>query len=167
MNFGSYKKYDVLNGIGLRHSIFLSGCTHKCKGCFNEPLWDFSYGEKLDDDKQNEIINDLNDKDIKISGLSILGGEPFDNADDLTEFVQKIRLNCKNSDIWIWSGYTFEQILKDEKRRNLLKLCDVLVDGKFEESQKDMKLKFRGSRNQRIVDVKESFLHEKCIEYII
>lgn len=165
MYYADYKKFDFLNGLGLRHSLFVSGCTHHCYDCFNKVAWNFTYGKLFDEKIQKQIINDLNIKNINISGLSLLGGEPFDNAKDLSYFIIKVKEQCPNKNIWVWSGYTYEQILQDENKLKLLKLCDVLVDGKFKKELKDLTLKFRGSSNQRIIDIQESLKQNEVILY--
>ena len=145
MNIADYKKYDVLNGIGLRHSIFFSGCNHFCKGCFNGKLSDFNYGEPFTENLQNMIIEDLNNKNVKIEGLSLLGGCPFCNAKELIPFIRRVNNEAPNSNIWAWAGETFEEILEDEEKFELLKLCDVLVDGRFDIEKRNVKLNFRGN----------------------
>lgn len=163
MYYADYKKYDFLNGTGIRHSLFVSGCTHCCKNCFNKQAWNFGYGQKFDKNAQQQIINDFKIPERKIQGLSLLGGEPMDNTKDLIPFIKRFKEELIDKDIWIWSGYTFEQIIKDANKLELLKLCDVLVDGKFMEKLKNLKLKFRGSENQRIIDIQESLKEKEVV----
>lgn len=153
MKYGQIRKYDVANGVGIRTSVFVTGCTHNCKFCFNRDYMDFNYGEEWTEETTNLVINYLSDKNI--TGLTLLGGEPMQNARELLEVVKKIKRSIKK-DIWIYSGYTFEEIITDDDRFNLLKECDVLVDGRFMHELKDLKLKFRGSSNQRIIDIQET-----------
>lgn len=153
MRYGQIRKYDVANGVGIRTSIFVTGCTHNCKDCFNKKYMDFNFGEVWTDEKTNLVTEYLKDKNV--AGLTLLGGEPMQNAKELLEIVRKIKSVIKK-DIWIYSGYTFEEILEDEDRFELLKECDVLVDGRFVLELKDLKLKFRGSSNQRIIDIKNT-----------
>ena len=155
MRYADYKKYDMLNGQGIRNSLFVSGCTHKCKGCFNEKAQNFNYGKDFMYHDLDMILTDLDDD--KVQGLSFLGGEPFQSR-QLYTVVRAIRDMFGNSkDVWVWTGYTFEELLKlGGWRVNLLKLLDVLIDGKFIEEQKDLSLQFRGSRNQRVIDVQKS-----------
>lgn len=162
MNIADYKKFDVINGRGLRHSLFTSGCTHQCKGCFNAATWNFNYGVPYTAELEEQIIQDLNMPDVHISGLSILGGEPFQNAEPLLGLVRRVRERCPGKDIWIWSGYTFEELLQDDSRLALLSLCDVLIDGKFELERRNLKLKWRGSENQRVLDVQKSLADGKA-----
>lgn len=163
MNIADYKKYDVLNGKGLRNSLFTSGCHHHCKGCFNAATWNFDYGAPYTPQFEDQVISDLNVEGIKISGLSILGGEPFEHADGLLGLVRRIQQECVGKDIWIWSGYTFEEILADVSKAELLAYCDVLIDGKFILEQRNLKLQWRGSENQRVIDVKQSLSQGKLV----
>lgn len=154
INYANYKKYDVSNGTGVRHTLFVSGCTHNCKGCFNKEAQDFNYGKPFDNEIQNTIIEDL--KEDYIAGLSIIGGEPFENTKGLTPFVKRVKEEV-GKNIWVWSGYKIEEILADDKKKELLKYMDVLIDGPFIIEEKDLKLKFRGSRNQRLINLKDYF----------
>ncbi|MDY8021105.1 anaerobic ribonucleoside-triphosphate reductase activating protein [Paenibacillus polymyxa] len=156
MYIADYKRFDVINGTGLRHSLFVSGCTHHCKGCFNASAWNSQYGIECTDELENKIINDLKIDYVKIAGLSVLGGEPFQNIDGLLPLLKRVKNECKDKTVWIWSGYTFEEILKDSSKKDMLSLCDVLIDGKFELDKKDLTLKWRGSSNQRVIDVQKS-----------
>lgn len=160
MNYGQIRKYDIANGPGIRTSIFVTGCGLNCKNCFNKEYQDPNFGEKWTSDTSNEIIEYLS-KD-EVAGLTILGGEPFDSAEELTVIVKDIRKHIDKS-IWIYSGHSFEKLVKDPISKNLLKEVDVLVDGPFIEAKKDLKLKFRGSSNQRIIDVKKSLINNSII----
>jgi anaerobic ribonucleoside-triphosphate reductase activating protein len=163
MNIADYKQFDVINGPGMRHSLYTSGCSHHCKGCFNASIWNFNYGTPFTKDFEDKIIDDLKIDYVKISGLSILGGEPLQNVDGLLPLVKRIKSECENKDIWIWSGYTFEEIIQDEKMKELLSYCDALVDGRFELELRDLNLKWRGSSNQRLLSVQESLRCGKAI----
>ncbi|MDU7808253.1 MAG: anaerobic ribonucleoside-triphosphate reductase activating protein [Serratia marcescens] len=153
MNFAQIRKYDVANGPGIRTTIFVTGCTHKCHNCFNEEYQDFDFGYPWTPKETDEVIEDLKLDEVK--GLTILGGEPFQNEVDLLQVLRDIKKEVQK-DIWIFSGYTYEEILKDENKKKLLVECDVLVDGRFVEALKDLSLRFRGSSNQRIIDVQKS-----------
>ena len=153
MNYAQIRRYDVANGPGIRSTIFVTGCTHKCHNCFNEEYQDFNYGDPWTEKETREIIDYLKLDEVK--GLTILGGEPFQNEVALLKVIRDIKKEVKK-DIWIFSGYTYEEIVKDKDKKNLLKECDVLVDGRFIESLKNLKLRFRGSSNQRIIDIKKS-----------
>ena len=161
MNYATIKYNDISNGPGIRTSLFVSGCTHRCKGCFNSIAWDFNYGEPFDKRVEDEIIESLRQPHIK--GLTLLGGEPFEpqNQGALLELTNRVRRELPNKSIWCFSGYTIEQMLtgelsKCETTRPLLENIDVLVDGKFVEELKSLMLKFKGSSNQRTIMVKET-----------
>ncbi len=163
MNYGRIYYCDIANGIGCRTALFVSGCTHHCKGCFNEETWDFSYGEPFTEDQEKEIIESL--KPEYIDGLTVLGGEPMEvsNQKALRPFLEKVKTECPDKTVWIYSGYTWDELNDPENRRChsddtavILGLIDVLVDGRFVEELKDITLNFRGSSNQRIIDVKAS-----------
>lgn len=160
MNFAQIRKYDVANGPGIRTTIFVTGCTHKCHNCFNEEYQDFNYGDTWTDKETEEVIGYLNLDEVK--GLTLLGGEPFQNEVDLLEVIRDIKKEVQK-DIWIFSGYTYEEILKDQNKKKLLEECDVLVDGRFVEALKDLKLRFRGSSNQRIIDIQKSLDKNKVV----
>ena len=147
MNYGAIKKVDVANGPGVRVSLFVSGCRNHCKGCFNPETWDFSYGQPFTKETENEIIEAL--RPSWIQGLSILGGEPMEPENEavLIPFLERMGAELPGKDIWLYSGYRFEML----HERDILVLVDVLVDGPFDEKEKDAGLAFRGSRNQRMI----------------
>lgn len=163
MRYGQIREYDVANGKGIRCSIFVTGCTRNCKNCFNKDYQDFNAGKLWTDKETDTIISYLSEE--VVDGLTILGGEPFENSEDLAGIIAKIKENT-DKDIWIYSGFTYENIIKDESRKKLLELCDILVDGPFIEELKNLRLKFRGSSNQRIIDIKKSFETGEIIEYM-
>ncbi len=150
MNYAGIKKVDIANGPGVRVSLFVSGCRNHCRGCFNPETWDFNYGKPFTKETEDEIIQAL--RPSWIQGLSILGGEPteIENEKVLIPFLERVRKELPEKDIWLYSGYTWE-MLKPEK---ILRLVDVLVDGPFLLEKKDPGLAFRGSRNQRIIHLK-------------
>ena len=162
MFYSEIKKCDIANGPGVRVTIFVSGCTHHCKGCFNEVTWDFQYGKEFTQDTIEEILQALAPN--YITGLTLLGGEPLEytNQKGLLPLLRAVKERYPQKDIWCYSGYLFdEQILKDfcnrwEETRELLGYLDVLVDGRFIEEQKNISLQFKGSENQRIILVQES-----------
>ncbi len=163
MRYGEIKYPDIANGIGVRVSLFVSGCTHHCKGCFNEETWDFSYGAPYTQETEDKIISLL--APDYVGGLSLLGGEPFEpeNQEELVKLLRRVRATYPDKSIWCYSGYTFEQLRGTLRSRatctfteEMLSYIDVLVDGRFVEELKDISLKFRGSSNQRILDVKAS-----------
>lgn len=151
MNYAEIKKVDIANGPGVRVSLFVSGCRNHCKGCFNPETWDFDYGRPFTRETEDEIIEAL--RPSWIQGLSILGGEPTEeeNAAVLIPFLKRVRAVLPDKDIWLYSGYTYEAL----RDKEILTLVAVLVDGPFLLELKDAGLAFRGSRNQRIIDLKE------------
>lgn len=162
MFYANIKKHDVANGVGVRVSLFVSGCTHRCKGCFNAEAWDFHYGSPYTEDTEEEILQAL-DKEY-IAGLSLLGGEPFEpcNQRALLPLLRKFKERFPQKTVWCYSGYTFDRDLSAGGRAHceatdeMLSMLDILVDGEFVEELKDLKLRFRGSSNQRIIDVPRS-----------
>lgn len=151
MNYGAIKFPDIANGPGVRVSLFVSGCTHHCKGCFQPETWDFEYGQKFDDAAEKKILNIL--QTPYIAGLTLLGGEPFDpeNSSVLLPFVRRVRVLYPDITIWAYTGYTIESL--PVQSTDLLAYIDVLIDGPFIEDLKDITLQFRGSSNQRLVNV--------------
>lgn len=162
MNYAEIKTCDIANGPGVRVSLFVSGCTHHCKGCFNEIAWDFAYGKEFTEQTMDELIKALRPDYIR--GLTLLGGEPmeYQNQVGLLPFIRRVRTELPQKDIWCFSGYLFDTQIRDEmcakwaETRELLSYIDVLVDGRFVEELKDISLQFRGSSNQRLIDVKKS-----------
>ena len=162
MNYGEIKKYDIANGEGVRVSLFVSGCTHQCKGCFNEMAWNFNYGTPFTKDTEEELIKALSSD--YIDGLSLLGGEPFEkqNQQVLLPFLKRVKERYPNKNIWCYTGYLLDRELLENSRARcevtdeLLGLIDVLVDGEFVEELKNISLPFCGSSNQRIIDVKQT-----------
>lgn len=162
MNYADIKWADVANGPGVRVSLFVSGCTHRCEGCFNEEAWDFGYGQPFTAAEEDRIIARLSLGYIR--GLSLLGGEPFEPANQavLAPFLARVKAACPDKTIWCYSGYTLDgELLADSRARcqhtdRMLACIDVLVDGRFILAQKELSLRFRGSANQRIIDVPAS-----------
>ncbi len=163
MNYQKIYSFDLSNGEGIRTSLFVSGCTRHCKGCFNKETWDFCSGKEFTSKEYFKICEYL--KNPYYSGLSILGGEPFEQEDFyyLIELCKTAHTYGKN--VWIWSGYTFDELRLNKKTFELLKECDILIDGPFVEELKDLSLAWRGSSNQRIIDVQKSLQENKVIEY--
>lgn len=150
MNYAGIKKVDIANGPGVRVSLFVSGCRNHCKGCFQPETWDFDYGDPFTKETEDEIITAL--RPSWIQGLSILGGDPMEieNQEALLPFVRRVKEELPDKDIWLYSGYQLESVSSSP----LLDLVDVVVDGPFIEAEKDAGLAFRGSRNQRIIDLR-------------
>jgi anaerobic ribonucleoside-triphosphate reductase activating protein len=162
LNYATIKNCDIANGPGVRVSLFVSGCTHKCKGCFNEIAWDFDYGEPFTQDTIDHILDLLEPSYVK--GLTLLGGEPFEpqNQGAVLELLRQMKKKYPDKTVWAFSGYLFDRdmlggrIGEGTVLQEYLSYLDVLVDGPFVESKKDLTLRFRGSSNQRIIDVKQS-----------
>lgn len=163
MHYAAIKSYDIANGPGVRVSLFVSGCTHHCPGCFNKETWDFGYGEPFTDAVAEDLLNKLSSD--YITGLTLLGGEPMepDNQRALLPFVETVRKRYPEKSIWCYSGYTYEKDLLSpdgrahcEVTESLLAWMDVLVDGRYIEALHDITLLFRGSSNQRLIDLRRT-----------
>ena len=162
MNYAGIKYCDIANGTGCRTVLFVSGCLNACKGCFQPQTWDFGYGEPFDEKVQEEVLKSL--EPDYITGITVLGGEPFEpeNQKELVPFMRKVVARYPNKNVWAFTGYIYDKDLVAGGRRHtedtdeLLSMIDVLVDGPFQEEKKDITLKFRGSSNQRILDLKET-----------
>lgn len=170
MNYAGIKPADVANGTGVRVSLFVSGCTHHCKDCFNEEAWDFAYGEPFTKETEDRLLTLL--KPDYISGLSLLGGEPMEpeNQAVLLPFLRQVRRLFPTKTIWCYSGYELEYMLESMAKvcgttRAMLECLDVLVDGRFVAELKNLNLPFRGSENQRILDMKKSLASGKGVSY--
>lgn len=163
MKYAKIRKMDISNGEGVRVSLFVQGCSFHCKNCFNPETWDFNKGKEFTTAEIQKII-ELANKDY-IAGLSILGGEPLhnNNVDEVFHIVATFKEKFPNKDIWLWTGFKFEDAIKDSKRKSILCNIDVLIDGQFEEDKKDLTLKWRGSSNQRVIDCKKSLAENKII----
>ena len=155
MRYAKIRKYDISNAPGICTTLFVSGCTHNCEGCFNKEQQDFTYGNDFTKEIEDEFIEYSKSKQVK--AVNILGGEPMQQLmdDTLLKLLKRIKLEV-NKPIWLWSGYTFEEIVNNPKRAEILREVDVLIDGKFEADKRDLMLKYRGSSNQRVIDVKKS-----------
>lgn len=188
MNYASLKTYDVANGPGVRVSLFVSGCEHYCKDCFNSEAWDFNYGQKFTDDTMHEIISAMSK--TWIEGVTFLGGEPMNpkNVIEVSRIIARLRCSFPHKSIWVYSGYTLEELVSRWQNMYLhmvdgtdnelseevgyatgyiLKNIDVLVDGKFVAEKKDLKLRFRGSSNQRIIDIPKYLVTGKIEEPVL
>lgn len=174
MNYATIKWTDIANGEGVRVSLFVSGCTHRCKNCFNQIAWDFNYGEVFDENIQNQILKEVGSG--YIAGLSLLGGEPLEPQNQLAlyPFIKKVKEQHPEKSIWCYTGFVFDEktgVLKETHKntqvtKDLIALFDVLVDGPFIEEQKNIRLKFRGSENQRIIDVQKTLAAGDCVLYM-
>lgn len=160
MYYAQMRKYDIANGLGIRATLFVSGCKHQCPGCFNEAYQDFHYGKPWDKEAEALFMGYV--KDNNVHGVSILGGEPMQQDASMAKLLKRIKEET-GKHIWLYSGDTFDVIIKDPAKREILSYCDVLVDGPFIEALKDLRLRFRGSSNQRIIDVQPSLKENKPI----
>jgi anaerobic ribonucleoside-triphosphate reductase activating protein len=169
MNYATIKTHDIANGPGVRVSLFVSGCTHHCKGCFNPETWNFNYGEPYTPEVEEQIMEALSPWYIR--GLSLLGGEPFEpqNQPALVELVKKVKRLYPEKTIWCYSGYDYEKDILAGRlgdwdiTNELIRHIDVLVDGEFVEAKKDLSLRFRGSANQRVIDVPKSLEEDQVV----
>lgn len=168
MNYATIKNCDIANGPGVRVSLFVSGCTHRCPGCFNEVAWDFDYGQPFTIETEDQILSML--APDYIQGITLLGGEPFDpqNQAPVVKLLRRIKSQYPNKSIWAFSGYLYEDLLAGHVGdkiicREFLSYLDVLVDGPFVQSKKNLMLRFRGSENQRIIDVARSLAQNAVV----
>ena len=165
MNYPKIKHYDIANGEGVRTSLFVSGCQFHCADCFNPETWDYDYGQPYNKETTAHILLTLNYS--YIDGLSILGGDPLwqdeDGIAQLIDLVKQVKNIGKT--VWIWSGFTWEQLPSlSQSKQNLVQLCDVMIDGRYDKNLRDLRLKWRGSSNQRVIDIQQSIKEGKVIE---
>lgn len=171
MNYADIKRVDVANGPGVRVSLFVSGCTHHCKGCFNKEAWNFDFGTPFTENTIETIIKYLEPE--YISGLTVLGGEPLDSANqaEVLKLLRIVKKRYPEKSIWCFTGYDFEEdiigymLKKYNETRELLSYIDVIVDGKFMEELKNVNLRFKGSSNQKTIMVQESLRENKTVLY--
>ena len=171
MNYANIKDFDIANGPGIRISLFVSGCTHHCKGCFNKEAWDFDYGQPFTQETIEQIIQML--KPAYVKGLTLLGGEPFEpqNQGAIVELLRRVKAEYPQKSIWAFSGYLFDKDILSSRlgdweiTKEYLSYLDVLVDGPFIEAKKDLMLRFRGSSNQRLIDVPKSLACGNVVEW--
>lgn len=170
MRYGAIKKRDIANGPGVRVVLFVSGCTHHCKGCFQPQTWDFNYGEEYTAETEQELIDAL--VPDFIDGLTLLGGEPFEpeNQKVLITLLRRLRKELPQKTVWAFSGYTFEELTGKKESRarceatdEMLSLVDVLVDGEFQLDKRNISLQFRGSENQRLIDLPQTFQNGEIV----
>ena len=177
MNYSGISECDVLNGTGFRVVLFVSGCSHRCYNCQNPKTWDKNFGHLFTEKTRQYIFNCL-DKDY-IDGITITGGDPLyeNNLNEVLKLVQEIRISFPTKTIWLYTGYSYQKIFRGEsscisqeglnnfKRREIIKLCDVVVDGEYIDEQKDLALRWKGSKNQNVIDVKQSLAQNKMVLY--
>lgn len=163
MRYSNIVYNDTANGQGMRISFFVQGCPHHCKGCFNQESWDFDRGIEFTKEVLDEILYVFQSFKDGYDGITLLGGEPFANLDLINLVIDEFKTKFPNKTIWVYSGWTYEELLQDKHKLETLSKCDVLVDGRFEIDKRDITLKFRGSSNQRIIDIQESLKQGKVI----
>lgn len=168
MNYGAIKKCDIANGVGVRTVLFVSGCTHHCKGCFQPETWNFDYGERYTKETEDEIIESL--RPDYVDGITLLGGEPFEpeNQRELVKLLRRIKKELPQKTVWSFSGFTYEELTGDsravcEATKEMLSMLDVLVDGEFVEAKRNISLRFRGSENQRLIDMNKTRKEGKIV----
>jgi anaerobic ribonucleoside-triphosphate reductase activating protein len=161
MNYIKITKNDIANGPGVRCALWVAGCNCHCKGCHNPSTWSFSEGRPFNMDSLNELFDAIDRSYIQ--GLTLTGGNPLDNAPEILAISRRFKERFPTKDLWLYSGYTYEEIIQSEVFRCILEYVDVIVDGPYIEEQRDITLKFRGSRNQRLIDVKETLKQDKII----
>ena len=168
MNYGAIKKCDIANGVGVRTVLFVSGCTHHCKGCFQPETWNFDYGERYTKETEDEIIESL--RPDYVDGITLLGGEPFEpeNQRELVMLLRRIKKELPQKTVWSFSGFTYEELTGDsravcEVTNEMLSMLDVLVDGEFVEAKRNISLRFRGSENQRLIDMNKTRKEGKIV----
>lgn len=161
MNYGEIKYCDIANGTGVRTSVFVSGCRNRCEDCFNAATWNFGYGKPFTKEVEDEVIKSLQPSYIK--GLSVLGGEPFEpeNQRDVLELIRRVKSETQGKTVWIYSGFTHEELLSSSRAalptaREILLAADILVDGRYDKNLRNISLAFRGSENQRIIDLRKT-----------
>lgn len=168
MNYGAIKKCDIANGVGVRTVLFVSGCTHHCKGCFQPETWNFDYGERYTKETEDEIIESL--RPDYVDGITLLGGEPFEpeNQRELVKLLRRIKKELPQKTVWSFSGFTYEELTGDsravcEVTNEMLSMLDVIVDGEFVEAKRNISLRFRGSENQRLIDMNKTRKEGKIV----
>lgn len=163
MRLAGIEDNSIVDGPGIRMAIFISGCNHRCKHCHNPQTWNFRYGKVFDEGKQLEILDQIDRNDL-LDGITLTGGDPFYSSKELIPFVKEFKSRFPDKDIWAYTGFTWEDLIKDSSRKELASLCDVVVDGPFLMERKDYSQSFRGSFNQRFIDVKTSLEKGEVVE---
>lgn len=165
MNICGYIPESINEGIGLRAVVFISGCRHGCPGCFSPHTWSFQAGEPFTKRRQEELLAEMAANPL-LEGLTIAGGDPFFSADEVADFVECVRIRLPHFSIWAYTGYTWEQLFSEpNKYLKLLSVCDVLIDGRFVQELRDVSLRYRGSSNQRLIDVPASLIQQQAIDW--
>lgn len=165
MRYNKIRRYDVTNGPGVRTTIFVSGCTHNCEDCFNKELQDFEYGDIWSQKSEDEFIDYVSNP--MVVGINVLGGEPLQQImdDSLLDLLKRVKNEFPEKSIWLWTGDLFEEAIENENKLAIIEQVDVIIDGQFQKDKRNIKLKYRGSENQRVIDVKESLEKNEIVEY--
>lgn len=167
MNYSALRKADIANGIGFRCTLWCCGCRRKCPGCFNPEAQDPNFGEPFTDDVKEKIFKELSEPTC--DGLSLMGGEPLsicsDNRKQTIQLCKEVKERFPNKSVWMWTGYLFEEIASDPSMKEILNYVDIIVDGEFRIEERDLSCAFKGSRNQRIIDVKKTMERKSIVEY--
>lgn len=166
MNYAKIKHFDIANGEGVRTSLFVSGCQFQCPDCFNQEAWDYNYGAPYTQETTDHILSTL--QAPYVDGLSILGGDPlWQDEDDITQLIDLVKqVKTIEKSVWIWSGFTWEQLPSlSQSKQNLVRLCDVMIDGQYDKELRDLRLKWRGSSNQRVINIQNSLIQQKVVLY--
>lgn len=165
MRYSKIRKYDVTNGPGVRTTIFVSGCTHNCEDCFNKELQDFEHGDLWTDKTEDEFVKYLSNP--MVVGINVLGGEPLQQTmdDSLVKLLKRIKKEFPEKTIWLWTGDLFEEAMENDKKKKIIEYVDVLIDGPFKKELRNIKLKYRGSENQRVIDVQETLKKGEIVNY--
>lgn len=161
--YAGIDEYEYVNGVGVGVTLYMQGCVHHCKGCHNPETWDFEGGKDMDMIVMAQLFETLDDPNV--NRLTLSGGDPFNNVDFANDIALLFKINHPDKALWIFTGYTYEELVAEPKARCLLEKCDVLVDGEYIEELRDLSLAFRGSSNQRIIDVKKSLETSRIIEW--
>ncbi|MEK3796358.1 anaerobic ribonucleoside-triphosphate reductase activating protein [Paenibacillus sp. FSL R7-0204] len=164
MNICGYYPESINEGEGLRAVLFISGCRHRCPGCFNPKTWNFNFGEGFTPERRREIIEEIAGNPL-LDGLTLAGGDPFFSAEEAADFIHELRAELPDFPVWIYTGYTYEELTASpgSAEWNLLSLCQVVIDGRFVEELKDLTLSYRGSSNQRIIDIPASLAGDRVV----
>lgn len=162
MNYMSYIPCDLVNGPGARCTLFLSGCSHGCKGCYNTDSWNPKHGEPFTQECEDRVIADLQSTERPLQGLSLSGGDPMfkNNRGRVLELLKRVKAECPDKDVWLWTGYDFGELLSMDSTMKMLPFIDVIVDGKFEQDKYDPELQYRGSSNQCVIEVQTALVNE-------
>ena len=167
MNYSALRKADIANGIGFRCTLWCTGCRRKCPGCFNPEAQDPNFGEPFTDEVKEKIFKEL--AEPTCDGLSLMGGEPLsicsDNRKQTIQLCKEVKERFPNKSVWMWTGYLFEEIASDPSMKEILNYVDIIVDGEFRIEERDLSCAFKGSRNQRIIDVKKTMERKSIVEY--